>query len=148
MAASGQKLNLDIISAQNSHYFFPRPGMDTLLDPRNKSVEEFFIFLKIQDGCRRSKISARLLSPYHQLLRPMPVFYTLYSKCISNSFTRYLSVEPFLPSILSSHRRAHYIIELICQRAAGGLLQVGREKTFLLGILIRFIGFRQNLAWT
>ena len=31
-------------------------GMDILLDPRNKPAEEFFIFLKIQDGRRRSKI--------------------------------------------------------------------------------------------
>ena len=33
--------------------------MDTLLDPRNNPVEEFFIFIKIQDGCRRSKIEFR-----------------------------------------------------------------------------------------
>ena len=31
-------------------------GMDILLDPRNKPAKEFFIFLKIQDGRRRSKI--------------------------------------------------------------------------------------------
>ena len=30
-------------------------GMDILLDPRNKPAEEFFVFLKIQDGCLRSK---------------------------------------------------------------------------------------------
>ena len=30
--------------------------MDILVDPRNKSVKEFLIFLKIQDGCCRSKI--------------------------------------------------------------------------------------------
>ena len=30
--------------------------MDILLDPRNKPAKEFFIFLKIQDGRRRSKI--------------------------------------------------------------------------------------------
>ena len=29
--------------------------MNILLDPRNKPAEEFFIFLKIQDGRRRSK---------------------------------------------------------------------------------------------
>ena len=33
--------------------------MDTLLDPRNNPVEEFVIFIKIQDGCRRSKIEFR-----------------------------------------------------------------------------------------
>ena len=33
--------------------------MDILLDPRNKLVEEFFIFLKIQDGRWRSKIEFR-----------------------------------------------------------------------------------------
>ena len=31
-------------------------GMNILLDPRDKPEEEFFIFLKIQDGRRRSKI--------------------------------------------------------------------------------------------
>ena len=35
-------------------------GMDILLDPRNNPAEEFFIFLKIQDGCRRSKICEAL----------------------------------------------------------------------------------------
>ena len=34
-------------------------GMDILLDPRNTLVEEFFIFLKIHDGRRRSKIEFR-----------------------------------------------------------------------------------------
>ena len=34
-------------------------GMDILLDPRNKPAEEFFIFLKIQDGRRRSKVQNR-----------------------------------------------------------------------------------------
>ena len=34
--------------------------MDILLDPRNKPAGEFFIFLKIQDGCRRSKICEAL----------------------------------------------------------------------------------------
>ena len=31
-------------------------GMDILLDPRNKPAEEFFIFIKIQDGRRWSEI--------------------------------------------------------------------------------------------
>ena len=34
-------------------------GMDILLDPKNKPVEEFFIFLKIQDGRRRSNVQNR-----------------------------------------------------------------------------------------
>ena len=34
-------------------------GMDILLDPRNKPAEEFFIFLKIQDGRRLSKVQNR-----------------------------------------------------------------------------------------
>ena len=34
-------------------------GMNILLDPRNKPAEEFFIFLKIQDGRRRSKVQNR-----------------------------------------------------------------------------------------
>ena len=34
-------------------------GMDILLDPRNKPAEEFFIFLKIQDGRRLSQVQNR-----------------------------------------------------------------------------------------
>ena len=36
-------------------------GMDILLNPRNKPVEEFFIFLKIQDGRRRPKKKLSLI---------------------------------------------------------------------------------------
>ena len=54
-------------------------GMDILLDPRNKPAEEFFIFLIVQDGRRRSKcpklvkfdptnhISAPHLDPVHPI---------------------------------------------------------------------------------
>ncbi len=38
------------------HLIWTKFGMDILVDPRNKSVEEFFIFLKIQDGRLRSKV--------------------------------------------------------------------------------------------
>ena len=38
------------------HLIWTKFGMDILLDPRNKPVKEFFIFLKIQDRRRRSKI--------------------------------------------------------------------------------------------
>ena len=38
------------------HLIWTKFGMDIQLDPRNKPSEEFFIFLKIQDGRRRSKI--------------------------------------------------------------------------------------------
>ena len=92
MAAGGQKFatrytyecfcnNLDPV-----HRIQTKFGMDILLDPRNKLVEEFFIFLKIQDGRRRSKIEFR------------------HNFC--------------------------------------------SKFTFRLGICIRFIGFRQTLAWT
>ena len=65
MAAGGQKFatrytyecfcnNLDPV-----HRIQTKSGMDILLDPRNKLVEEFFIFLKIQDGRWRSKIEFR-----------------------------------------------------------------------------------------
>ena len=37
------------------HRIHTKFGMDILLDPRNKPAKEFFIFLKIQDGRRRSK---------------------------------------------------------------------------------------------
>ena len=46
-----------------TYYFFlpyTKFGMDILHDPRNKPAEEFFIFLKIQDGRRRSKICKAL----------------------------------------------------------------------------------------
>ena len=43
--------NLDSV-----HRIQTKFGMDILLDPRNKPAKEFFIFLKIQDGRRRSKI--------------------------------------------------------------------------------------------
>ena len=39
------------------HLIWTKFGMDILVDPRNKPVEGFFIFLKIQDGRRRSKIA-------------------------------------------------------------------------------------------
>ena len=68
------------------HLIWTKFDMDILVDPRNKPVEEFFIFLKIQDGRLRSKVQNR-------------------------------------PNLS---------------------LQI----TFWLGIWIRFIGFRQNLAWT
>ena len=65
MATGGQNLrrviffqcfcnNLDPV-----HRIQTKFGMDILLDPRNKPAEEFFIFLKIQDGRRRSKIATR-----------------------------------------------------------------------------------------
>ena len=38
------------------HWIQTKFGMDILLDPRNKPAKEFFIFLKIQDGRRRSQI--------------------------------------------------------------------------------------------
>ena len=68
------------------HLIWTKFGMDKQVDPRNKPVGEFFIFLKIQDGRLRSKVQNR-------------------------------------PNLT---------------------LQI----TFRLGIWIRFIGFRQNLAWT
>ena len=61
-------------------------GMDMVFDPKNKPTEEFFIFLKIQDGGLRPKV----------------------------------------------------------QNRSNLTLQI----TFWLGIWIRFIGSRQNLAWT
>ena len=47
--------NLDLV-----HRIQTKFGMDILLHSRNKHAEEFFIFLKVQDGRRRSKISAAL----------------------------------------------------------------------------------------
>ena len=41
------------------HQIWTKFGMDIPLDPRNKPVEAFFIFLKIQDGRRRSKVQHR-----------------------------------------------------------------------------------------
>ena len=65
MAAGGQKFatrytyecfcnNLDPV-----HRIQTKFGMDILLDHRNKLMEDFFNFLKIQDGRRRSKIEFR-----------------------------------------------------------------------------------------
>ena len=42
-----------------AHLIWTKFGMDIQLDPRNKPAEEFFIFLKIQDGLRRSKVQNR-----------------------------------------------------------------------------------------
>ena len=47
-----EKINISLNIGVRSTKF----GMDILLDLRNKHVEEFLIFLKIQDGRRRSKI--------------------------------------------------------------------------------------------
>ena len=41
------------------HRIQTKVGIDILLDPRNKPAEEFFIFIKIQDGRRRSKLKNR-----------------------------------------------------------------------------------------
>ena len=38
------------------HPIWTKFDMNIKVDPRNKAVEEFLIFLKIQDGRRRSKI--------------------------------------------------------------------------------------------
>ena len=38
------------------HPIWTKFGMDIQVDHRNKAAEEFLIFLKIQDGHRRSKI--------------------------------------------------------------------------------------------
>ena len=38
------------------HPIWTKFDMNIKVDPRNKAVEEFLIFLKIQDGCWRSKI--------------------------------------------------------------------------------------------
>ena len=46
--------NLDLVQL-----IWTKFGMDIQLDPRNKPAEEFFIFLKIQDGRRRSKVQKR-----------------------------------------------------------------------------------------
>ena len=59
MAAGGQKFATRYTFSMFFNNFDPvdriqtKFGMDILLDPRNKPAEEFFIFLKIQDGgCR------------------------------------------------------------------------------------------------
>ena len=41
------------------HLIWTKFGMDKQVDPRNKPVGEFFIFLKIQDGRLRSKVQNR-----------------------------------------------------------------------------------------
>ena len=41
------------------HPIWTKFGMDIQVDHRNKAAEEFLIFLKIQDGHRRSKIEFR-----------------------------------------------------------------------------------------
>ena len=46
---SGRHLN-------SLHPIWTKFGMEILLDPRNNPVEEFLIFVKIQDGCHVSKI--------------------------------------------------------------------------------------------
>ena len=40
--------------------------MDILLDPRNKPAKEFFIFLKIQDGCQWSNILGSKMTYYQK----------------------------------------------------------------------------------
>ena len=53
---------INFISAPHSHpicLIWTKFGMDILIDHRNQPAEEFFIFLKIQDGRRWSKIDFR-----------------------------------------------------------------------------------------
>ena len=38
-----------------AHPIWTKCGMDIPLDPRNKAAEQFFIYRKIQDGCRLVK---------------------------------------------------------------------------------------------
>ena len=40
-----------------AHPIWTSFGLNILVDPRNKPAEFFFIFLKIQNGCRQSKIN-------------------------------------------------------------------------------------------
>ena len=60
-----------------AHRIQTKFGMDILLDPWNKPAKEFFIFLKIQDGRRRSKICDALYSDQGYCL----------SSCISPRYT-------------------------------------------------------------
>ena len=55
----GGKNNIFCHNLDPVHRIQTKFSMDILLDPRNKLVEEFFIFLKIQDGRWRSKIEFR-----------------------------------------------------------------------------------------
>ena len=50
------------------HLIWTKFGMDMQFDLRNKPTEEFSIFLKIQDGRRRSKVQNR---SNLQLMRPL-----------------------------------------------------------------------------
>jgi hypothetical protein len=65
MAASGQKFatrytfSMFCNNLHPVHRIQTKFGMDILLDPRYKPAEEFFIFLKIQDGRLRSKVQNR-----------------------------------------------------------------------------------------
>ena len=55
-AAAGRKIHIFASHLDPFHRIQSKFGMDILLDHRNKPAKDFFIFLKIQDGRRRSKI--------------------------------------------------------------------------------------------
>ena len=140
MAAGSQKFvtrytyecfcnNLDPV-----HRIQTKFGMDILLDPRNKLVEEFFIFLKIQDGRRRSKIEFR-----HNFGSK---FTFRLGKWIP--FIRFVqNLADIYYSTLGTSLRKNFLPIAISKMTASG-----SKITFRLGKQIPFIRFGQNLEGT
>ena len=112
-------------------------GMDILLDPRNKPAEEFFIFLKIQDGRRRSKVQNR---PKNHIfcnnLDPVHWIQTKFGMDILLDPRNKPAKEFFIFLKIQDGRRRSQICDAF-----------HFFNVFAI-IWIRFIGSRQNLAWT
>ena len=113
-------------------------GMDILLDPRNKPAKEFFIFLKIQDGRRRSKICDALY--FFNVLAITWIWF--YGSRQNLAWTYYLT--------LGTSLWKNFSFFLKSKMAAGGQIEFrhnfGSKFTFRLGKWIPFIRFGQNLA--
>ena len=122
--------------------------MDILLDPSNKPAKEFFIFLKIQDGRRRSQIC----DAFHFF----NVFAIIWIRFIGSrqnlAWTYYLTLGTNLRKNFSFFSKSKMAADgqKFAMRYTYGLptkKPLGRIDPFAITSK-RLIGSRQNLAWT
>ena len=119
--------------------------MHILLDPQNKSVPEFFIYRKIQDGRQWSKVQNRPnLTP--QITFRLGIWFPFIRFWLNLVWTYYLTLQTSLRNNLALIAKCKMAGE------AGSKVKnhpnLTPQITFWLGIWISFIRFGHNLAWT
>ena len=91
-----------------AHLIWTKFGMDMQLDPRNKPAEEFFIFLKNQDGPRRSKVQNRSnLTPQFTSRLRISIRLIRFGHL---AWTYYLTLQTSLPKNFSFFSKSKMIV--------------------------------------